>query len=288
MATRPESKSITAQTVWPGVESINITVGTPLLEPVGRRVRLTAEAEILVEHTERILRALEEAQADIARARESVRGRVRVATFQTAAHTVIPDAMRALAQAHPDLQVHVTHLGVEGALPGLIARDFDLVLRETFPGEAPTKLEGVETVAAADDPLWLLAPAGDPVASLEAASERPWVMEPAGTPARRWTTAVCRRAGFEPRVLYESCDVLWHIRLVATGVAVALTPALPLLAADTAGVAAIRLPDAPARTISTAVRHGSGHAPAIAAVRAAIAEQLTRHVARAERLALSV
>lgn len=38
----------------------------PLLVPVGRRVRLTPQAEILVAHTEAVLGRLEEVEADIA------------------------------------------------------------------------------------------------------------------------------------------------------------------------------------------------------------------------------
>ena len=65
-------------------------VGVPVLEPVGRRVRLTDAAELLVAHTERVLLELEQAEAAIAASRTSVSGQVRIATFQTAAHAIVP------------------------------------------------------------------------------------------------------------------------------------------------------------------------------------------------------
>ena len=43
--------------------------GVPLLEPIGRRVQLTAEALLLVEHAEAVLDRLERAEADLAAAR---------------------------------------------------------------------------------------------------------------------------------------------------------------------------------------------------------------------------
>lgn len=97
-------------------------VGIRLLEPVGRSVRLTAAALVLVEHTEKVLRQLEEAQAEVAALRGgAVRGVVRVAAFQTVAHTVLPPAVRLLAARHPDLTLRITHVSAETALPALLA-----------------------------------------------------------------------------------------------------------------------------------------------------------------------
>ncbi|WP_231567677.1 LysR family transcriptional regulator [Sinomonas humi] len=253
-------------------------VGVALLEPVGRGVRLTEEAAILVRHTESILRHLESAEAEIALAQETVRGTVRVASFQTAAHTVIPRALLALRAAHADLHVSVAHIPVELALPAMLARDFDLVLQEEYPGHPLPAVEGAEVTSVGRDPLWLLSPDRDPARRIEDLADREWVMEPTGTQARRWAVAECRNAGFEPNVAHESSDVLLHIRLIAAGLAVGLVPGLALAASSTSGVSAHRLPGAPARRIAVAVRRGGGHSPGIDAVRQAIgratAEQL--------------
>jgi DNA-binding transcriptional LysR family regulator len=48
------------------LSQLEAEVGVRLLEPVGRRVRLTEQAEILVAHTEAVLERLERAEADIA------------------------------------------------------------------------------------------------------------------------------------------------------------------------------------------------------------------------------
>lgn len=48
------------------LSQLEAEVGVRLLEPVGRRVRLTAQAEILVAHTEAVLERLERAEADLA------------------------------------------------------------------------------------------------------------------------------------------------------------------------------------------------------------------------------
>ncbi len=58
-------------------------LGAQLLEPDGRRVRLTVQGEVLVQHVEAILERLDQADADLARAVGDVAGTFRIATFQT-------------------------------------------------------------------------------------------------------------------------------------------------------------------------------------------------------------
>src|SRR5687767_11232013 len=71
--------------------------GVPLLERVGRGVRLTDAGRRLVEHADAVLARLEAAEAELAEGTE-VRGRVRVASFQTAARALVAPAFIELAQ----------------------------------------------------------------------------------------------------------------------------------------------------------------------------------------------
>src|SRR3954454_22529598 len=57
--------------------------GVPLLERVGRGVRLTAAAEQLVRHTDEVLAVLERAEADLAASDTQVRGTLTIAAFST-------------------------------------------------------------------------------------------------------------------------------------------------------------------------------------------------------------
>lgn len=254
-------------------------VGVTLLEPVGRKVRLTGEALILVGHAEAVFRHLEAAEAEIALARESVSGTVRVASFQTAGHAVIPAALAELQRNYPDLDVTVSHIPVEDALPALLARDFDLVLQEDYPGHPQITVEGADITTVGRDPLWLVTGSAEAHVQLSDLAESSWVLEPRGTLARRWATAACRSAGFEPHVRFESSDVLLHLRLAAEGLGVALVPGLALDGSVLEGLAVHDLPGLPARRIALAIRSGSGRSPAIAAVRSAIAGQTAEKLA---------
>lgn len=250
-------------------------VGVPLLEPSGRRVRLTAQAEVLVAHTELLLERLELAEADLAAAAAGRVGTVRVAAFQTVATALIPLALTALDGTHPDLRVEVTQREPDNSVPALVAGEFDVVVAEELPGHPAPRPREVEVAALCDDPLWLARP-GSPtrraprVGDLAALREMPWVMEPRGTMARNWSNGVCRDAGFEPDVRFESSDPLLHLRLVETGHALAMLPAL-VFAGRPPTVRLERLPGDPTRRVVTVVRRGAGGHPAVRAVRTALA-----------------
>lgn len=238
-------------------------VNARLLEPAGRGVRLTPTAATLVAHTETILRELERAEASVAASRTEITGTVRVATFQTAAHTLVLDAIDRLADKHPRLVVTFTQLNAEAAIPALLARDFDLVLSEDYPGNPPSPHPGVTTSRIIDDPLLLAVPTAWPARSLADLDEAPWVMEQRGTAARAWSESVCRAAGFEPRVRYETSDLGLHAQIVARGRGVALLPRL----GHTPSPAIRLIPTGDTRAITASTRRGSEDTPATKALR---------------------
>ncbi|MET7354990.1 LysR substrate-binding domain-containing protein [Streptomyces mirabilis] len=268
------------------LSQLEAEVGVRLLEPVGRRVRLTAQAEILVAHTEAVLEQLERAEADLATSLTDLTGTLRIASFQTAALTLVPGALSLLRSLHPGLRVHVTQMPPEMALSALQARDFDLVIAEEYPGDPNPRPAELEQEDLLDDPLHLALPAsaGDtagssPTASLRSLADHPWAMEPEGTAARHWAMTLCRTAGFEPDVRFETTDLLIHLRLVERGHAAALLPDL-MWNGQTPTVALRPLPTGrQTRRIFTAVRRGRSQHPAIQACRHALRRAVTEAAA---------
>lgn len=246
--------------------------GVELLEPVGRGVRLTPVASALVARTETVMRELEQAEADVAASSHEVAGEVRIATFQTAAKTVVLDAAAELRRAHPLLSVTFSHLSAEKALPALIAREFDLVLSEAYPGQPTVPHPGVEATRLLIDPLLLLTPAEEGTENLAELADADWVMETKGTPARHWAMATCRAVGFEPRVKYETCDLNLHTEIVARGLAAAFVPQLGSEKLPTVHA----VPTGHSRIISMSIRTGAASSPALGAVRSAITSAVNR------------
>jgi DNA-binding transcriptional LysR family regulator len=234
--------------------------GVPLLEPAGRRVRLTAQADLLVTHAEALLEEMERAEAALAESLNQAVGTLRVAAFQTAVLALVPQALLYLESEHPSLRVEVTELEPEVALPALVAGEFDLVLGEEYPGLPVPRLRQTERGDLLTDELRLIIPIGWSERTLPALAARPFVMEPVGTTAREWALTVCRQAGFEPDVRYTSTDLQIHLRLAENGLAAALLPDLSG-ALDSQNIIPTELPGRPRRQLFTAVRRGAANHP---------------------------
>ena len=251
--------------------------GVELLQKVGRRVQLTPQAEILVEHTTHLLERLEVAEADMTASLTTVSGTVRVAVFQSAAHAVIPQALTLLADEFPDLRVEITEREPELGLFEVTARDFDLVIAEQYPGHTRAHWPDLDRVNLATDALRLAVPRTRTgsntrrfaVSTLENAATLPWVMEPTGTASRQWATQLCRSAGFEPDVRFETADLIAHIRLIESGNAVGILPDL-VWAGRRPTVRLLELPGGPQRTVFSAARRSSASRPGVLAVRDAL------------------
>lgn len=264
---------------------------TVLLRRAGRTVQLTEAAMALVERTDPILDALEQAEAALVSTGEEITGRVTLAVFQSAALTLLPPALTLLRTRHPGLRLEVVQYEPETALHEAWARDFDVVVAEQYPGHSAPHWPGLDRRPLLRDELQLAVPSsldadrlsggrlGDgrqelPGWELQALLEHrslPWVMEPRGTATRHWAEQVCRSAGHEPDVRYVSSDLQSHLALVESGNAVALLPGL-MLVDSPAHLRRIPLDGRPMRTVFTSTRSSTARSPAVVAVRAAVEE----------------
>ncbi len=264
-----EALSYSPSAVSQQLTALEKQTGVCLLEPAGRRVRLTTQADLLVAHTEVLLEEMERAEAALAQSLNETVGTLHVAAFQSAVLTLVPPALTDLEQQHPRLRVEVTELEPEVALPALVAGEFDIVLGEEYPGHPLPRPRETERHDLLTDELRLITPTGWTERSLPALKSRPFVMEPVGTTARQWAMAACREAGFEPDVRYTSTDLQIHLRLVEAGLAAALLPDLAG-ARDRHDLVAHRLRGRPRRQIFTTVRRGAARHPKVQALTAAM------------------
>ncbi|MDT0196721.1 LysR family transcriptional regulator [Arthrobacter sp. AB6] len=269
-----EALSYSPSTVSQHLAQLESQVGVKLMEQVGRRLVLTPAADVLIAHTEAVMTQLERAEADMAATRTGAVGLLRVGAFQTVALGLVPLMLTTLREQHPGLRVEVGHLEERQAQAAVLARDFDLVVTEDFPGHPVPARQGLHDDTLRQDGLRLAVRSN--VAGLNdqqgpaAAKDFPWVMEPEGTTARAWASTLCREAGFEPDVRFEATDVLFHRQLVIEGQAAALLPDLLWRTAPPPpGLLRLSEPLGE-RRIFTSVRSGSERHPAIVAARSAL------------------
>lgn len=267
---------LTPSAVSQQVAALSRSVGAPLLVRHGRRVRLTPQAIILLEHADRVHAELEAARADLAAFEAGRAGTVSVGGFATAITGLVVPALELLARMCPGISVCVEETEPpecfsrldSGALDIAVTVDYALGPRRDDPRYSRTEL--------CRDPLLAVVPvtsarAWDESLSISDLAGEPWIAGAVGHPCFDITLAACTAAGVTPRIVHhvESWDAA--IALVGCGAGVALIPALALGAQHT-GIAARWLhPDAPARSVYAAARSGSQRAPHIAAVLDALA-----------------
>ena len=248
-------------------------VGVELLRKVGRRVQLTMQGEILVDHTVVVLEQLELAEAQLAASLSSVTGAVRIAVFQSAAIALMPRTLSILATEYPQLRIEVVQREPEMSEYETWARDFDLVITQQYPGHVAPHHPDLDRLPLTSDALRLGVP-GDSgasaIRSISEAADAVWVMEPKGVSSRHWGEQACRQAGFEPDVRFEVTDLQAQIGLIESGNAVALLPDL-FWAGRATSVRLLDLPGMPRRAIFTAARITTARRPAIIACREVLA-----------------
>lgn len=139
---------ITTSTVSQQIAALAREVGTPLLEPVGRKVRLTPAGQRLADHAITILAAVAAASSDLDPTADPV-GTVRVAGFATAIRRSLVPLVADLSRSHPRVQLQIHEHEPLEALHLLSRDEFDLVLVYDYnlaPALAESTLE--------TSPLW--------------------------------------------------------------------------------------------------------------------------------------
>ncbi|HWT33188.1 MAG TPA: LysR substrate-binding domain-containing protein [Microbacterium sp.] len=270
--------SYSPSTVSQQLEILAREAGVELLEPDGRRVRLTETGRTLARHAARMLELDEAAHAELAASRGAPTV-VRIAVMPTAAQALVPGALRLLTERAPNLRLESVEMSPEEGLRELATRAFDLVVAEQYPGHVREYREGFDRVLLGPDPVRIAVGPDDPARDIGELADRAWILEPRGTAVREWAVQQCRAAGFDPDVRFEGTDLTTHIRMAAAGLAVAVLPDMAWTG-DRSTVRLVDLPGAPVREIFAAVRTSSRDSRAITAVQSALRDVLAAHAPR--------
>ena len=224
--------------------------GSELFEKAGRGVRPTAAGVLLAEHAGRILQQIADAEHALDDLRSGRTGRVRVVSFHSAGESLLPQAIAALHDLVPGVHVRPIVDESPGALRRLRAGDADLVIMVEPYGRDAAPVDDLQRWHLLDDEYRVLLRHDHPLTRrrtvpLEALADTDWIVT-TGPPdyVREVTVAVCRRAGFTPRIIAEADEFNVTQGYVAAGLGVALVPLLALGAVRN-GVAVRRLAPPP-------------------------------------------
>jgi molybdate transport repressor ModE-like protein len=221
--------------------------GVVLVRRAGRGVVLTDAGRLLVARAEEILGQVEAARTELAAHAGLRTGRVRLAAFPSALATLVPPAAARLAADHPGIELALTEAEPPEALAALRNGEVDAALvfehggpAERGAGAAGGDRRNTTLTPLLDEPLYLVTPEGTERGGLAAYAERSWI---AGCErCRAHLVAVCERAGFTPRITFETDDYVAVQALVADGLGVSVLPGLALGAHRHPGVRTERIP----------------------------------------------
>jgi DNA-binding transcriptional LysR family regulator len=255
--------SFTPSAVSQQLSALERELGVELLERRGRSVRLTPAARVLVERTEQILAQLAEAEAETKAVANGTEPSLRLASFPSAAATIVADAVQEGA-----LDVHILEADPKLGLARLRGGEVDVAILWEYDFVPIEPGPSIELVPLLDDPIHVVLPATHPAAAATAVeladlADEPWIDSTILSSCHPFLGRVCNAAGFEPRVAAETNDHRSLHHLVASGVGLALIPLLSQLDLPASVVARPIRTSPPKRRIYAAYRTGSDHDPRI-------------------------
>ena len=258
MAAAADVLGVTTGAVSQQISAMESRLDVALVERVGRRVRLTDPGRLVLEHAGRILAAQDAAMTALEGVRDHVSGAVVIGVFGSAA-SLLPAITSSVAEANPDIRIRSREVDVDGAVAAVRRGEVDLAFGLDYD-DLPAALDDEVTLRPIRTERFALATSAaddrfGTTIGLAEARDSAWILPPADTRYGRTIRHACRRAGFEPDVVYEVMDTAASLALAAAGAGI--TPVTPLMRA--------LAPDARLRTI-------------------ALADDVTRAVCLAERV----
>jgi DNA-binding transcriptional LysR family regulator len=247
----------------------------PLLVKHGRRVRLTAQAHVLLDHGARVAAQLERARADLDAHRAGELGRITIGAFGTAITSLVAPALELIARERPRLAVTVRETEQPESLAALAAQRLDIVVAVEHRAGPSRNDSRFHREPLLEDRFDAVLPPDHRLAhcgqlTLAALARESWVIGTAGHPCWDIVLTACAASGFTPEIAHHVDDWNAVVALVAAGAGVGIVPRAAI-AASARSVAVKRLAgSAPVRVIYAALRAGSEAAPHCRSVVAAL------------------
>jgi DNA-binding transcriptional LysR family regulator len=254
-------------------------LGVAIVERVGRSVRLTDAGRILARHAPAVTTALDAAAGELAELRGLRSARVRLVGFPSASPTIVPRLLADLAQRHPGISLTYVEAEPPEAVEAVREDRTDIALTFSYPGDRDdphgSSARGLAVHTVGADELLAVLPAGHPAATADiidvaSLADDDWI---AGCPrCRGHLLELCGRAGFAPRIAFETDNFVAVEGLVAQGIGVATLPRMAVESfPQLPGVAVVPLPAGEQRRIHTVTARGADRVPAVRATLNALA-----------------
>jgi DNA-binding transcriptional LysR family regulator len=262
-----DAVSLTPSAVSQQLKILQREAGVPLLEPSGRRVRLTDAGRALVARTDEVLAALDRAHADMDAYRTTPRGVVRVAMFPSGAAMLLAGLITEAAAL--GIEVLGRDLDEPAANAHVQLADFDVVVVHRDERDLAEWGPRIEATLLLREPLDVVLPHDHRLATrarvpLRELADEDWIGVEGGLMVDDVLHSLAAISGVRPRIVQRVNDFRVVEELVVAGVGVALLPRYVRTARELRRLplSGVRI----ARRIEAVTRAGASARPAVAAV----------------------
>ncbi|PQP42181.1 LysR family transcriptional regulator [Mycolicibacterium austroafricanum] len=219
-----DAHHLTTSTVSQQIAALARDTGAALIEPEGRRVRLTPAGRRLADHAVTILAAVDRARLDLDPDAEPV-GTVRVGGFATGIRVSLLPIVADLAVRYPEVDVVISEYEPVEAFKLLTADDLDLALTYDYnlaPASPGADLDAV--------PLWSIGwglgvPSGTAAdRGLMTFADSTWIVNSRNTADETAVRTLASLAGFTPTIAHQIDSLDLVEDLIVAGFGVGLLP----------------------------------------------------------------
>ncbi|MEJ8282857.1 LysR family transcriptional regulator [Curtobacterium citreum] len=223
-----EATHRTPSAVSQQLQTLQRQVGVPLVERVGRGVRLTAHGEVLAGLSTGVATAIARVDAAWQEHLGGATGRVDLAIFPSAAELLLPGVLTRM-RAHPGIELTLVDVDVSEGEFAPLAADHDIAVGHRSDGVRPADQGSVETVPLLREPLDVAVPPGHRLAGRERVGidevvGETWIGVPESYPIDRVLQAMAAASDAPPSVAFRTIHLPVIENLVAAGHGVALVP----------------------------------------------------------------
>lgn len=209
------------------IKQLEQELGVQLFVRTTRKVALTMAGEALLDEVMRAFVHLELGVEEARRADRGERGRIVVGYVNAVAYSILPVAVKAFREQHPDVQVVLVESTPAELEKKLMAREVDVAFNVKVLGQ--NGLPPFESTTLAVERMCVAVPDHHPLArrrgvKLGDLADQPYILvhRQGNALLHDCFLYVCQQAGFTPRIVQEAPNDPSVIGLVASGMGIAL------------------------------------------------------------------
>ncbi|WOC11920.1 LysR substrate-binding domain-containing protein [Gordonia sp. MP11Mi] len=251
-----EALHYSTSTVSQQLSLLEREAGADLFARHGRRITLTEAGELLADHADQILDAVDSAGTAIESLRDGSGATLHAGVWASVATGLLPAGLSLLAERSPGIVVHSVELMPEAGSDAVRDGSLDVSFVIDYSNYAMPRTPTLKRRLIAVEQIHVAARAGalgpEPVELASIASD-PWILSDARSHFGRAVRIACRNAGFEPEVRHVVGEQPTAMALAAAGLGVTLVSDLAARTAP-AGVELTPLADTFERNLSVAYR----------------------------------